>query len=82
MKTIGTKKETKSGVRFIAITPDEWKEAKPLLEADWQTWKDWYDSDLIEMHIKNCGFGIIDEKTLTAIDNEFDLDEIYSMLKN
>lgn len=78
---IGKKMETKDGLRFIAITPDEWRTVKTNLEADWWNWKDWYDSNLIEMHIKNCGYGIIDEKTLTAIDNEFDLDEIYSMLK-
>ena len=74
--------KTLNGVEFTAITPEEWKELKPVLEAGIpETWMP-YDSSLIEIHIANCGYGILDKEYGTAIDDEYYLDEIYSMVEN
>lgn len=73
--------KTLNGVEFTAITPEEWKELKPVLEADKLNWMP-YDSSLIEIHIANCGYGILDKEYGTAIDDDYYLDDIYTMLNN
>ena len=78
---IGKRMKTSFGLEFIAITPEEWEKVKPQFEADRLNWMP-YDSSLIGIHIANCGYGIIDAEYLTAIDDDYYLDEIYTMLKN
>lgn len=39
-----------------------------------------YDQLIAKMHLNNCGFVIVDAITNTPIDNEYDLEVIYSML--
>ena len=66
---------TSFGLKVYLISPEEWKENKAKYEsnANWMP----YDSKLIEIHILNCGHGVIDAEYMTAIDDEFYLDEIY-----
>ena len=76
---IGKRISVSSG-EVLVITPDEWKKAKAGFEsnANWMP----YDSRLIEIHIANCGFGIIDWEYMTAIDDEYILEEVYNELKS
>lgn len=41
-----------------------------------------YDRSVAECHIANCGRIIVDNLYGQPIDNEFDLEEIYNLLKN
>ena len=77
---IGKRMKTSWGLEFIAITPEEWKKVKPQYEADRFNWMP-YDSQLMSIHIANCGYGILDAEYLTAIYDEGYLAEIYDMLK-
>ena len=77
---IGKKMKLSWGLEFIAITPEEWEKVRPQFEADRFNWMH-YDSQLIQMHIANCGFGILDAEYMTAIDDEGYLGEIYTMLE-
>lgn len=77
---IGKKMKLSWGLEFIAITPEEWEKVRPQFEADRFNWMP-YDSQLIQMHIANCGFGILDAEYMTAIDDEGYLSEIYTMLE-
>jgi hypothetical protein len=78
---IGKYMESPLGFGIIVITPEEWEKAKPQFEKERLNWTD-YDSSLIDMHIANCGYGIIDEEYMTAIDDEFVLEDIYNMLNH
>lgn len=77
---IGKKMKLSWGLEFIVITPEEWEKVRPQFEADRFNWMP-YDSQLIQMHIANCGFGILDAEYMTAIDDEGYLGEIYTMLE-
>lgn len=75
---IGTEKETSYGMKFLAITPKEWEVLRPLTyQCNWSD----YDRLMVEMHIGNCGYGILSAEYQTPIDNEYDLAEIYTMLE-
>ena len=75
----GRKITTTGGLEVLLVSPEEWKRQKPVLEKriNWMP----YDSHLIEMHIRNCGFGIIDPDYMTAIDNEYDLEDVYNFIE-
>lgn len=75
----GKRFTTSGGFEVILVSPEEWKKLKPEFEkrVNWMP----YDSNLIEMHIANCGYGVIDPEYLTAIDDEFSLDDVYSSLE-
>ena len=66
--------KTTYGLEYFLISPADWKILKPLTyECEWTD----YERHTIELHIMNCGYGIIDTKYQRPIDNEYDLDEIY-----
>ncbi len=66
---------TSYGLGYYTITPEQWEEElKPAVKEDWSE----YDINLVEIHIKNCGLGILDEAFYMPIDNEYDLDAIYN----
>lgn len=68
---------TNYGLKFFLITPSEWSILKL---ATYQCgWTD-YDRHMVDLHIKNCGYGILDTEYQTPIDNEYDLDEIYTQI--
>lgn len=66
---------TNYGLEYFLITPAEWKILKPLTEEC--GWTD-YDKMMAEMQIENCGYVILDTEYQKPIDNEYDLEEIYS----
>jgi hypothetical protein len=75
----GTKRQTSYGLNYIIITPNEWKVLKPLAtHCDWTD----YDIRMIDIHIMNCGYGILDAEYQRPIDNEYDLEEIYSSIES
>ena len=70
---------TSYGLTYFLITSAEWKILKPLTkECEWTD----YDIDVAEMQIKYCGYVILDTEYQKPIDNEYDLDEIYSNIEN
>lgn len=60
--------KTDNGLEFKIISASE------LIKFDG------YDKCVAECHIRNCGRIIIDAIYEQPIDNEYDLEEIYSML--
>lgn len=75
----GKKRQTSYGLQYIIITPNEWKVLKPIATHDCD-WTD-YDVEMIDIHIMNCGYGILDAEYQRPIDNEYDLDEIYTSIE-
>ena len=78
---IGKHMTAPMGIDIVVITPHEWENVRHRFEADKPNWMP-YDSQLVEMHITNCGYGILDAEYMTAIDDEFILDDIYKMLED
>lgn len=60
--------ETSYGLKFELL-----KEINPQ-------WDD-YNKTVAECHLQNAGVIIVDPEYQTPIDNEYDLDEIYSLLE-
>ena len=70
--------KTSYGLEYFLISPSQWEILKPLsYECGWTD----YDRMQIGLHILNCGYGIIDTECQKPIDNEYDLDEIYSLVE-
>lgn len=65
-----------TGQSVILINKEEWEKSKSKISLGWFD----YDISLIEIHIANCGYGILDKETETPIDNEYILDEIYTRI--
>ena len=71
--------KTSYGLEYFLITPDDWKILKPLTyECEWTD----YERQMIGIHIMNCGYGIIDAEYQRPIDNEYDLEEIYTSIES
>lgn len=71
--------KTYYGLEYYLISPSSWLLLRPLTyECGWTD----YDREQVEMHIKTCGYGILDAEDQVPIDNEYDLDEIYSCVEN
>ena len=72
-----TTHQTSYGLSYILITPKDWEWLKPIAVGECG-WTD-YDVAQVEcIQIPNCGYGILDAKYQRPIDNEYDLDEIYT----
>lgn len=70
---------TSYGLKFHLITPDEWAYLKIFsYKCGWSD----FDRHNVDLHILNCGYGILDVVYQRPITNEYDLDEIYEYVKS
>ena len=68
---------TSYGLEYYLISKDQWTALKPLTyKANWTD----YDRSVAEMQLANCGYAILDVEYQHPIDNEYDLDEIYTAM--
>ena len=80
MKIVFSTKLKIDGHNVFVLTEEEWNKNRSFFETKVAGWSQ-YDSSLIGMHIANCGFGIVDEQWLTAIDDEYLLGDVYDYIK-
>lgn len=73
--------KTQGGLRAIMISKAELDSHIDEIESN-PRWFKPYDSNMLKIHIANCGSCFIDPVTMTAIDDEYILDEIYNELKS
>lgn len=66
---------------YVIISKEEWKSLRSVFEAKRSPFWDSYNSSLIDMHIANCGYGILDGTRFDAVDNEFELSQVYSSIE-
>lgn len=68
-----------NGYSLKIFTAAEWKKLRSQFEQ-LLGWSE-YDSNLISLHIANCGYGIIDQKWQCPVDDDCPLYDMYDYIK-